>query len=168
MQVVCALGEEIGHIKFASGMTNLAVADKLTVHIQEQAGIYAFKIEQITVAVWLKLEGTMIQPARVLMWHKGRIERERVIDISVVMMVKTVILPIRWHGDFVLKGSIQKILWQIMIAFIIVKIPVTIEKRKIRRLLTRTNGFQRLMRNKIGVMRRGVDVKRVWILEVIW
>ena len=83
----------------------------------------------------------MIQSTWILMWHKGRIEWERIVDIGVVMMVKTVILPVRRHGDFVLKGSIQKICWQIMIAFIIVKIPITIEKRKIRRLLACINGF---------------------------
>ena len=78
----------------------------------------------------------MIHAAWILMRYKRRIKRKRVVNIRIVMMIKTVILPICRHRNFMFKRNIKEIIRQVMIALEVIKIPLTVEQSKVIRLFT--------------------------------
>lgn len=76
-------------------MAHLAVADKLIIHIEKQAGVHPLKVEQVAlIGIRLEMNGAMIEPTRSILRYKWWIKWERVVDIGVVMMVEAVVLPV--------------------------------------------------------------------------
>ena len=100
---VLAFDKQVGHVEFARRVRNLAVARKLLVHPQVEAGIHALKIQvgaQLFV-LGAHLKAAQVQAAGVLVRHKGRVKRNRVADVRVHVAVVAGVLPAGGHLDLV-------------------------------------------------------------------
>ena len=115
-------------------MGHLAEAHKRTVEPDIEAGVHTLKV-QICARSFLILhiiELVYICAAGIFVGHIGRIGREGVVDIGVLMPVVTVVLPDAWYRDAVpalrLEVFLVEKLLEVVDTFAISELPVAVEK----------------------------------------
>ena len=100
-QEVFTLLQEIRHLELGQGVGHLAVADIDPVQPYIKTGIHTLKLQKGPGCRLrsLKLEAMQIGPAGILMGHIGRVRREGIADIGVLVAVIAVVLPHARDGD---------------------------------------------------------------------
>ena len=120
--------DEFGDLKLAGGMGNLAVAHEGSVDPQIETGIHALEHDGPLAVVLGDIEIAPVEPAGVVVGHVGRIIREGIAPVGVLVPVVAVHLPHGGHGNAVhLHAGIQGIAWQIDDAFEIPELPAAVE-----------------------------------------
>ena len=160
---VAALLDTLCHIKLARGVGHFAVSKILTVQPDIEAGIYAFKV-QISLRRTLVLlvnEVAQVCAAGIIIRDIRRIRRERILDIRVLVLIVSVVLPNtrnrnRIPGRCVISLLIEEIL-KIMNALAVLELPVTAEHLNAIRMLTMLNQIIHAYgsRNVIRTIRHG-------------
>ena len=166
---VFAFLDKSGHIEFRSGVGNLTEADELAVHPHIVAGINALKAQRGTISL-MPVKGTGIQATGVIHRHIGRIKRNRITDIGILMPVIALRLPNRRNRDHIRRCSCAKeIFGQIQHALVIAKLPFTTEQKHAVRLfaLCFQRSFFLAIGNIISAVRQRVYMEMMNILMVI-
>ena len=82
-------------------MGYLAISHKTAVEIDKQAGIHPVKVQIYLLGELLGGEGKgfPIYASRVIVRHKGRIERDGIFDVGILVVVISQYLPAAGNGD---------------------------------------------------------------------
>ena len=101
-QGVVAGGEVAGDVELAGGVGHLAVAHKLAVYPQVEAGVHALKVQEPAVGGGVgHIDVAHVQAAGVLLGDIGRVAGEGVAHVGVHVAAIAVVLPAGGHGDLV-------------------------------------------------------------------
>ena len=97
---IFALAQEIRHVKLGGVVGHLAVTDVSSVQPDKKAGVDALENEMRArrLRVGMPGEGVPIGPAGILLRHIGRVKREGIADVRVLVGVVAAHLPGEGHG----------------------------------------------------------------------
>ena len=98
-QRVHAVLQHVGHIELAGRMRHLRIPDELAVHPHIERRIHALEIQVRAgrVRIGRMHEIAQVHAARVVLRHERRVERERIVEIRVLVAVETMVLPHARH-----------------------------------------------------------------------
>ena len=122
-------------------MRNLTIACKLTVYIKIKTRVNTFKSKNATKAIFFVFISFTIYSHRNIIGYIRRIKRNRICKICILRKISTFFskalqLPVSRQLNFRSGRYITKIIFQINYAFIIGKIPLTVQKFKTFRLFS--------------------------------
>ena len=131
-QSIFALTDLISHIKLAGGVGDLVVTHILAVEPDIQAGIHTLKV-QVSLGCLFVLsigKGSQVSAAGIILGNEGRICREGVMNIGVLVLIAAMILPDAGNGDGVVGGGIETFLIeqlsQVMDTGVVAELPVAV------------------------------------------
>ena len=108
-QQVFTLHQIGGHIKLTGGVAHLAVTHPVAVHPYIKEAVHAFKVQVDLLAEHGRIHREMgtISPAGILMGHKGRVKRNGIAHIAVLVLVQALGLPAGRHRHLRITAGIK-------------------------------------------------------------
>ena len=170
-QLIVAFLDIGSDVKLAGRVGNLAVSDVLTIHPDIEAGVNAFKI-QVSLRrfrIHSVFEIADIRTAGIIIRHIGRICRERILDVRVLMLIVTMVLPDAGHRDRVpirrVVALIKEELLKLMNALTILELPVSAQKLESIGVLTVLHKVihARRRRNVVRAVRHSAQMVHVQV-----
>ena len=140
-QSVLTFPDGFGDIKLGCGMRYFAVAQEGAIQPDIQTGVNALKVQICLgrICVGFIDEIIEISAAGVLIGNVGRVCRERIPDVGVLMLVITVVLPDTGNRDGIPSGSIivffVELIFEVMDAFTVLEFPVVVQQLEAVRVL---------------------------------
>ncbi|SCQ81911.1 Hypothetical protein PFR_JS23_2068 [Propionibacterium freudenreichii] len=132
--VVGALHERLGDIELARGVADLAVTDVVPVHPHVEAGVDALE-DQRRVGrrrVGVVIEGGPVGAAGVVHGDVGRVQRDRVAHVGVLVSVVALMLPSTRNGDWSetldRAPGVHEGLVQVVDRVVVAEVPLTVEQ----------------------------------------
>ena len=100
-QVVAAVLQQCGHVKFTGGVCNLAITHKLAVQPDIKTGSNTLKVQVGARGnfVLLVVKIIKISTAGVFFGHIRRVRGEGIADVGVLVVVVSVVLPYAGHRN---------------------------------------------------------------------
>ena len=141
-QGVLAFLNSLGDVELGGGVGNLAVAQVLAVQPHVEAGVNALEVQVCLGSVCILgiHKVAQIGAARILIGNKGRICRERITDVGVLVLVIAMVLPDAGDRDGIPGRSIVTLLveevFEVVDALAVLELPVTVEKLETVGMLT--------------------------------
>ena len=141
-QSVLAFLDVLCDVELRGGVGNFAVAQVLAVQPHVEAGVDTFEVQVSLgcVRVHRILEVSQVCAAGVFVGHIGRICREGVADVGVLVLVVAVVLPDAGNRDGIPVGSIVALLveqvFEVVNTLTVLELPVAVQKLKAVGVLT--------------------------------
>ena len=141
-QGVLTFFDAFSDVELGGGVGNLAVAQVLAIQPYIEAGVHTFEVQVCLRCICILgiNEIAQVCAAGILVGYIGRVCREGITDVGVLVLIIAMVLPDAGHGDGIPAGSVEALFkeqfFKIVDALAVLELPVAIQKLKAVGVLT--------------------------------